>query len=80
MSPSRWTDHDTDLLLAVCGLYDAGIVASGLIAIVTGHLAGGVGIIAIGIPPLAYTLVERVRHQAGRLHGPYVEDKPCSRR
>lgn len=71
MGPARFTDQDIDDLLVVCGIYDGGIVAMGLAAVITGHLAGGVAIASFGAVPLIYTVVERARHgRPSRRRGP----------
>ena len=78
MAAPEFTDHDMDRLLLVCRAYDAGIVASGVIAIIAGHLAGGAGISAIGLAALTYTLVAGVRHAADRASR--VEERTCTPR
>lgn len=66
MAPSEFTDHDMDRLLLVCRAYDTGIIVFGVIAVITGHLAGGAGIVGIGLVALTYTVVAGARHAAHR--------------
>jgi hypothetical protein len=45
------------VLVLICRIYDVAIVAGGVIAVVCGRVAGGLGLGAIGLAALAATEV-----------------------
>ena len=78
MAHPEFTDHDMTLLLLVCRAYDTGIIICGLIAIITGHLAGGAGVTIVGVAAFAYTLVAGMRHATDRAST--AQEQPCTQR
>lgn len=78
MAHSEFDDDDMERLLRICGIYDLGVLAFGLVAILAGHLAGGAGAAAVGLAALSYTLVAGRRHAADRASR--AQERSCTQR
>jgi hypothetical protein len=56
-APRQLSEDEMRVLVRICRIYDIAIVAGGVIAVVCGRVAGGLGLGAIGLAALAATEV-----------------------